>query len=71
MRKSQTHIFNPASIECALFDAPEKKTSTNTKQENRQLVKRLRRKKTATTSSITLAEKIDGYEEAWRQCPSS
>ena len=59
MRKVRAEVFNPASIEHALFDAPEKKTSSDTKREIRRLLKRLRRKEGATRASIALAEKID------------
>jgi hypothetical protein len=59
MRKPPTRTFNPASVEHALFDAPEKKTSSDTRREIPQLLKRLRRKEGATGASIALAEKID------------
>ena len=66
MRKPQTGSFNPASIERALFDAPQKKTSAVVQKKTRQLVKRLRRKKSATPSSIALAEKVEACSSVKR-----
>jgi hypothetical protein len=58
-RKPHKHAFQPGFPEQTLFDAPEKKTSTKHNKKSGSSLS-VFAKKTATTSSIALAEKIEG-----------